>query len=352
LHGYQCALLKDNNSVMKTLRFSACVDDHTMPTTFSHSLMSCLIAILIGFTGGCAQATMPAIATVTRAGKITPYQTGSPTPTTTPRPPGTPTPLPSPSATPRTHVVVSGDELQIIARRYGIALDTLLSANPGINPLLLKVGAKLVIPAGTAAASSSLPTPTPVPLEIGQPGCSLTSEGELMCFISLHNNQPQAVENVSAVVRVFQPDGLILSKTALSPINLLPSGSSLALMAIFPSPVPQRYQTSAELLAAIPVSPGSARYLPASLENLRLDLFDSGLAADINATISLESGHPAARVVWVGAAAYSSSGRVVGVRRWESSIPLASGTRLPLMLRIYSIGEPIAKVEAVVEARP
>ena len=43
--------------------------------------------------------------------------------------------------------VVSGDTLWGIAQRYGVALEKLLRANPGIkNPNLIRVGDRVVIP--------------------------------------------------------------------------------------------------------------------------------------------------------------------------------------------------------------
>ena len=46
-----------------------------------------------------------------------------------------------------THSVVGGDTLWGIARRYGVELEALLAANPGIkNPNLIYVGQKVVVP--------------------------------------------------------------------------------------------------------------------------------------------------------------------------------------------------------------
>jgi LysM repeat protein len=48
------------------------------------------------------------------------------------------------------HTIESGETLSAVSRRYNIALDALLAANPGINPKTLKVGQKIRVP-GTAA---------------------------------------------------------------------------------------------------------------------------------------------------------------------------------------------------------
>ncbi|KKM09319.1 hypothetical protein SY88_19315 [Clostridiales bacterium PH28_bin88] len=51
---------------------------------------------------------------------------------------------PAPGA--RKHVVRSGDTLWRLSRQYGLSLDELLRANPGVDPLRLMPGQELVIP--------------------------------------------------------------------------------------------------------------------------------------------------------------------------------------------------------------
>jgi LysM repeat protein len=48
---------------------------------------------------------------------------------------------------PRTHTVVAGETAVRIARRYGVSLDALLTANPGLEPRRMRVGQVLNIPA-------------------------------------------------------------------------------------------------------------------------------------------------------------------------------------------------------------
>ncbi|HUA67843.1 MAG TPA: LysM domain-containing protein, partial [Candidatus Saccharimonadales bacterium] len=48
--------------------------------------------------------------------------------------------------TPRTHTVVAGETAIRIARHYGVSLDALLAANPGLEPRRMRVGQVLNIP--------------------------------------------------------------------------------------------------------------------------------------------------------------------------------------------------------------
>jgi LysM repeat protein len=45
------------------------------------------------------------------------------------------------------HVVVKGDNFSTIAKKYGVTTRGIQDANPGVDPLRLKIGQKLVIPA-------------------------------------------------------------------------------------------------------------------------------------------------------------------------------------------------------------
>lgn len=85
-------------------------------------------------------------------------------------------PLPPPGFT--EYTVKGGDTLGKIAKSHGIALDALLQANPGIEPLRLKVGKTLQIPAAPAGGAASTPGAEPdsdkTPIHVVKRGENLT----------------------------------------------------------------------------------------------------------------------------------------------------------------------------------
>jgi len=98
-----------------------------------------------------------------------PQPTATPPPASTPvpaAPTSTPAPAPTQPAPPSggtVHTVVRGDTLYSIARRYGVSLQAIVTANGIVNPNLISVGQRLTIPGGSAPA----PTPAPAPPSSG-----------------------------------------------------------------------------------------------------------------------------------------------------------------------------------------
>jgi LysM repeat protein len=56
------------------------------------------------------------------------------------------------------YVVVKGDTLAGIAKKHGVTLNAIEAANPGVVPTKLKIGQKLVIPAGGSTGGTIAPT--------------------------------------------------------------------------------------------------------------------------------------------------------------------------------------------------
>jgi hypothetical protein len=80
----------------------------------------------------------------------------------------------------------------------------------------------------------------------------------------------------------------------------------------------------------------------------------SGESAQVTGSIVLAGENlevPAGRV-WVSAVAYDNAGRVVGVKRWESTSALSSGIAMPFDFWVSSVGPVIERVDVQVQARP
>jgi D-alanyl-D-alanine carboxypeptidase/D-alanyl-D-alanine-endopeptidase (penicillin-binding protein 4) len=64
-----------------------------------------------------------------------------------------PPPMPTDSGGPVRHMVERGESFDVIARRYGLTLEELMRANPGIRPRRLQAGTWISIPPGASGGS-------------------------------------------------------------------------------------------------------------------------------------------------------------------------------------------------------
>jgi LysM repeat protein len=251
------------------------------------------------------------------------------------------------------YVVRQGDTLSGIASRFGVPLEQLQAANPAVDPRFLTVGAALIIPTGGEDPASVLPTPTPPALQLAAPSCFSSAEGALTCFVPAGNPGPLGLENVAARVSLVDASGAVVaSETALLPLNLLPPGQSLPLVASFSPPVPPWAHAEIQLLSALPVADSGERYVPVEVGDSRVAISPDGLSAVVSGALALSAGSESAAEVWLAALALDSEGRVVGVRRWESATPLLAGGSLEFTLNLYSLSGRIAAVALYAEARP
>ncbi|MGO8836949.1 MAG: LysM peptidoglycan-binding domain-containing protein [Limisphaerales bacterium] len=90
------------------------------------------------------------------------------------------------------YVVVRGDTLGKIAKRNGVTLKALEAANPGVEPAKLKVGQKLVIPAGgTAPAGAAAASET----GMGGGETYVVKSGDNLTKIArAHSTTPKAIK--------------------------------------------------------------------------------------------------------------------------------------------------------------
>ena len=260
------------------------------------------------------------------------------------------TPLPSP--TPFTYNVQQGETISSIALKFGVSMDDLMAANPEISPRAMSVGQVINIPSNPENPSGE-PTPTPAAFPIRQIECYPTADQGMWCFVLAHNDFPDFVENVSAQVTLVDADNKTLaSQTALLPLNILPPNTSLPLTVFFPPEIPADVKPQVQVLTAIRLLPNDERYLPATINNTLVLVNADGRSARVDGQVQLPADAKPARQVWVTGTAYDETGRVVGVRRWESNASLSPGGSLPFAFMVSSLGREIERVEFAVEARP
>jgi len=252
---------------------------------------------------------------------------------------------PAPSPTPFTHMVAQNETMLGIAYRYGISLEELQAANPGVDAQFMAIGTVLIIPLG-GEIPQTLPTPTPIPLAQPATTCYRTADGGAWCFVLVANDQAAALENISAWVGLYDEGGnLLAGQVAVSPLNRLAPGSALPLVVFFPPPLGTFTNVRSQLLTALVVSDGETRYLAAAAEVDEVQVSSSGLEAAVRGRVSLPEG-AVAQQVWLMMVAYAEDGQVVGVRKVEMA---AAGE---FDQTVYSLGPVIARVEVLVEARP
>ena len=309
---------------------------------------------LLPLLAACSAPATEVSATVTP--RLTPYRT----PTRTPRPSllsPTVEPIPSlgPSATPLTHVVAEHETLIGIAIRYGITLDELLAANPGVNPRLLSIGQGLIIPGPGGELTQALaPTPTPMPLSYSPVTCYRTLSDGLWCLTTVRNPTDMPVEGVAVLVTLLDRLGRPLAtQAAEAPLSLLAPGQIMPLAAYFSPPAPEAADAVAQATGAVGGGDTAGRYLPITLAREQHEPGIDGRSWRVLGAVGLAADAQAdavrARVVLV---AMDEHNQALGFITWDFTGALAPGTEAPFDLTVFSLGPAIDHVEILAEAQP
>jgi LysM repeat protein len=221
-----------------------------------------------------------------------------------------------PTPTPFVHQVEADDTLLGIAIRYGLTLDQLLAANPGIDPRFLSIGQELRIPGPDGEAPGGLlPTSTPLPLPLVGTACYPTAGGRLMCLATLVNDTESPLEGLTAQITLLSPENQVLdSQLAYAPLNLLPPGARMPLSAAFDLPDEAEVRPRISLLSAFESLSADQRYPITQLEDV-LEMPDStGASWRVSGRLDLAEAADDGAAIRAGvlAMALDSAGNVVG----------------------------------------
>jgi len=182
------------------------------------------------------------------SGTLRPFPSQTFTPEHPPTATPTQTATPTPTSTPIYYTVGENDDMFGIALRHGISLEALKTANPSINPYFMGAGTQLLLPItptsaqATPTASAATPTPTSSGTQMVslQTDCYRDGAGSVTCFVLAHNNSQKPLENITAKVTLTGiANEYTQTQVAILPLNLLPAGAALPLIAYFNAPTPE-----------------------------------------------------------------------------------------------------------------
>jgi hypothetical protein len=308
----------------------------------------------LAFTGCSASPAAPD-PTATPTPSLTPALTAYHTPTPSSTPSGAPpslTPIPSATPTLFKYKVGKDDDMFGLAWRFGVSVAAIKTANPSVHPNYMGDGTVLIIPitptpptpTGTAAGQ---PSPSAA-LTLTAPHCYPDALGGLWCLALLRNPGPGSLESPSAVFRL-PPDaqGQTVEQTVYAPLNVLPGGASLPIVAYFSPPVAGRPAAEAQPADSLPLAAGDPRYPAVTTQAVQIQM--DGVSATAKGQVTLGEGVSSVKQIWLLAVAYDREGNFIGLRKWESPESVSAGGPLSFTLNVYSLGPPIDHVEVLVE---
>ncbi len=309
-----------------------------------------VVAVLFG---GCSPRETPVPPTPTATWPAPrPYRTATPTVTSTPPPWPTGTPaLPTP--TPLYYTVREGDTLLGLALRFGIPLEALQKANPGLNPNAMPVGATVVIPLDPTYMPQ-LPTPTPpATVVLSRAWCYPAGDGGAWCFALVRNLSAEVRLHVAARLQVLLwGDGTTpyLRQALMRSLALhLPPGQTLPLVAYLEPPWARQWETRADLWRALPLGAEAyAERFAAVRWQARVAAWGPGRTW-ARLELRWQMDEPAA---WVRAVAWGldARGRPAAARAWTWEGPWTGPEEAQAELYLYTAGPPLDQVAVFVEA--
>lgn len=306
-----------------------------------------LAVIVSSCSPDASQVNIPTQQTISPTGLLTPFYTFTPVvETPTPTAKITIPVTPSPTATPFLHTLTNDDTLLGLAFRYGVSLEDLMAANPGVDSHYLTPGKQIVIPIDSGI-TETLPTATPIPLDIEQLQCYSSGDGGAWCIAGLHNATEASLENLSVGIGLYSPEGeTIASEVAYAPLDILRPDQTMPLMAYFAPPLPDEFLVQGQVLSGLVIAEDDGRYLDLQANVDQVEISGDGRQATISGEVVLTEQMAAPSQLWLLAVAYDANGDIIGARKWKSA------SEAHFEITVYSLAGTIDHIELLLEARP
>ncbi len=186
--------------------------------------------------------------------------------------------------------------------------------------------------------------PTPVVLAEKSPDCYRSDDNQWICFLLIRNDRMEAIGNISG--QVLQP-GSSSSFTAACPLDIIPAGESLPLIAHIQNQEIDPARLEGKLTTALQIDANDTRFGSVEIPKQTINYSSDRRSADVGGELLLPAGGVARVLIF----AQDSSDRVVGYRVWETGASLQAGTTQTFHLYLYSLGDPIADIHLVAQAR-
>ncbi len=265
------------------------------------------------------------------------------------------TPSPVPTATPRTYTVKAGDTLGGIATHFGVKVEDIQKANPGVDPNALTIGKVLIIPNASGTDGTVQPSPTPVDLQVEFPRCYYQTGGGKWCLVLIGNPGSDPVSGVFLRFSLFPSATAVPSavrETGL-PLMVLPAGKRTIAAAFFAPEESRDDILRVEILSAIRSAGGPAT-LPITILKETSQRLPGGMQVTVDYQLDPAAATPATKLDAV-LTLLDGAGEPVGFRVVRSEGPLAPGVPQHLTLSAFALSggaAAIGKYELILQARP
>jgi len=268
------------------------------------------------------------------------------TPTTKPvsslTPIGTPIPA-GPTPTPFVHIIQQGETLLEIAFRYGVQFDDIVLVNPQIDPNLLRIGEEIRIPGSDGEpVEILLPTPTPIPVHIKTLGCHESPSLAFICMVSITNSEEFMVAGVSAHITLHDRDGQILdNQIVYAPLNQIPSGEEIPLIAIFDRKPSEYSGFHVDLLSAVQVADLTDELPQIEALDTKTIYKAEKRLVEVSGILSIAAHEGDEFLVRVVGVVFNTKGEPIGMNVWEERIDSVNIDEIEYRFSIFSLGPEI-----------